>query len=543
VASYLDAKGQQAQVIDMNQKDISWEELPQMLREINPDVVGVSSWATYFIPNFMRVVQIAKAINPKIATVMGGVMATLISERLMGDYPKLDFIVRGDGELTMHELVQALESGVRDLSHIEGLTWRKNGEIVVNPNRPLIKDLDSLPFPNWELVEIDKYGVNTFPPSWGPQVMLTLTRGCPYGCEYCTPTRAAYNTYREHSPERAVEMLKVLYEKYGRRMFWLNDLIFFVNEDWSREFCERVIKEGLKIRLCVDMRVDLVLKRKNLLPLMKEAGVGLVAMGFETPVEEDLEKYNKYAKGFDVRRGSKEAIRLLEKHKINTWGFFMLGELDHTPQKMRHIWEFANEINPDVAIFAYVTPHPGTPYYDRVKDYIITEDYSHYGEYSPVFRYPLMTENQARKLYQEIWVNYYIMPKRLLTKFVFGNSYSRWFYRFMLGNWQNWGWGVRYSWEVLEGWQGFGEEEKELRKWAKDVLGIPRWWRVVQLAAGPLSQLALKIPGIRAKGLEESLEKASEDLRRAKRTRPQQLPNEELVSAGSQAVDAKHQAK
>jgi radical SAM superfamily enzyme YgiQ (UPF0313 family) len=327
-------------------------------------------------------------------------------------------------------------------------------------------DLDSLPLPNWELVDLNNYGLHTYPPAWGKQVLLTTSRGCPYNCGYCSPTIAAQR-YRELSAERALEMLIILRRKYDRKLIWMNDLTFGVNEERTARLLEGIIREKLDANFVVDMTAGLVIKRQNLLPLMRKAGFKVVAVGVETPFEEDRAKFKDKAKS---PHKAEEAFRLLRKNKIDPWAYVMIGEISHTAGRIRHIREYTERLDPIVVFFAFVTPHPGTPYAEEVKDYIITDNLACYAEHNPVMRYPHLTDDQIRMLYREVWISYYARPARLLRRLLFGGTYGRWFCtRFAIG--RKWGWHLYDMWRQ-EGWQGYSEDEGRLKKWARKQLGL-----------------------------------------------------------------------
>jgi radical SAM superfamily enzyme YgiQ (UPF0313 family) len=467
VATYLNHKGHKAEILDMNAAGVSWEELPEVIGQKRPDMVGVPSSMNCYVPDSLRAVRIAKSVNPAIVTVGGGINFTLNSENIMRQHPELDFIVRGDGEYTSLELVQALESGGNHFSQIDGLTWRDGEGVILNPDRPPIIDLDSLPLPDWDLVDLDNYGVDIYPPAWGKQVLLTISRGCPYNCLYCSPTRAAQR-YRELSAERALEELIILRRKYGRKMIWMNDLTFGVNEERTAGLLEGIIREGLDANFAVDMTADLVIKRQKQLPLMRKAGFKTVAVGVETPFEEDRLKFEDNAKS---PHKSEEAFRLLRKNKIDPWAYVMIGEISHTAEKIRRIREYTEKLDPTVVFFAFVTPQPGTPYAEEVRDYIITDNLACYAEHNPVMRYPYLTDDQIRMLYREVWISYYARPTRILRRLLFGGTYGRHFCtRFAFT--RKWGWHLYDLWRQEGCWQGYSEDEKKLKKWARKQLGL-----------------------------------------------------------------------
>ena len=466
VATYLNHNGQNSEILDMNTKQVSWEDLPAVIKQKKPDVVGVPSSMNCYIPQSLRVVNIAKETNPNIVTLGGGINFTLNSVNIMKQNPNLDFIVRGDGEYTTLELIQAMENKSNSLDKIQGITHRNEGKVIVNPDRPPIMDLDTLPIPDWDLIDMDRYGMNAFPPQWGKQVMLTISRGCPNHCRYCAPTLAAQR-YRELSAERALEIITVLRQKYDRRMIWLNDLTFCVNEERTAKLLEGIIETKLDIAIVVDMTAELVIKRQNLLSLMKRAGIQYIPIGVESPIDKDHRKYQDKAKSWDK---AEDAFRLLRKNKILPAAYFMIGEVEHTAKEIRRIRELAEKLDPAIAFFCFVNPQPGTPYYEDVKDYIATDDLSCYGEFSPVMKYPHLGDNQIRMLYREIWVSYYARPTRILRRLLFGGSQGRSFYTTVAFN-KKWGWELEEVWRET-GWQGWEGKYDELKKWARKELGL-----------------------------------------------------------------------
>ncbi len=480
LGTYLKHKGYKVEILDMNAERIGYEKLPEILKEKKPDVVGVPSAMTCHVPQSFRVVRTAKAVNPEIVTVCGGIVATLASERLMRECPELDFIVRGDGEITTVELLQALGEGRRDFSHILGLTWRDGDKIIRNPDRPPIMDLDSLPLLDWSLVDFSKYWFDLYPPKWGPQALLTISRGCPYGCRFCSPKLAA-GRWREMSPRRALEEIKQLYHKWGRRMLWLFDLTFGIKRDATEELLEGILREGLKMNFEIFTRADLVIKRKDLLPLMRRAGIRIASIGMETPLRKDIEKSGKVSANVDYVRIAKEAAKLLRKHDIDIWATYMWGDVDHTPEDVAAIWKFADELDCTIAVFCFITPHPGTPYYEMMKDHLLSEDLSWFSEDNPVLKNLYMTPDQMRILEQEMLANYYLKPSRLLRHAVFGSEFARWWYRFLMRTWREQAPTIYKMWRERMGWKGYNKEsEEELRKWARKVLGVPAQTRIFQ---------------------------------------------------------------
>jgi anaerobic magnesium-protoporphyrin IX monomethyl ester cyclase len=476
VATYLNEKGKDVELLDMNAADIDYDELPQVIKGKKPDIVGVPSSMTCYIPNAFNVCKIAKSVDPNIITLGGGINFTAATEFYMRRCPELDFVVRGDGEHTAVEFLQALENGDRDFHKIKGLAWRDGEEIFMNPEH-IIDDMDSLPFPNWSLVDLDKYYLAIFPPYWGKQVVLTLSRGCPYSCNYCVATRGQ-GRYRYPSAEWAVESIAHVRYKYGVKMLWINDLCFGVDDKWSEEFFSGLIDRNIDVNICIDMRTDQVIRQKHLLPLMKKAGVRIICCGVESPLEKDEERYAKKAGGNSPAGMAGEANRLAKKAGIERWNFFMIGAPYHTPEDIAEIYRYANKLDAEYAVFAITTPLPGTPFYEETKDLLLSDEVALLSEVQPITKNPYMTPEEQSLLYSEIWVAYYVNPWRAIRR-LFSRGCGGWFYRRLYGRYRTYGSMRRHSGRGVF-WPSSVEEEKRLRTWAKKKLGAGPIRRAVQ---------------------------------------------------------------
>lgn len=491
VGTFLRHKGHEVEILDMNAEKMDYEELPSKIKKISPNIVGVPSDMACHVPFSLKVAEIVKKTNPEIVTIGGGINMSLMSERILGDSPYLDFIVRNDGEYTSQELIEALEAGKRDFSSVKGITWRKDweifsnpkpppvsaakeSEIISNPERPPIMDLDSLPLLDWDLIDFDKYNMDFLPPEWGPQALLTISRGCPHNCRFCTPSTAA-QAYREMSAERALEEFKLLRWKYGRRMIWLFDLTFAVNEENTVRLLEGLIREKLDLNLYVFLRTDLTLQRKNILPLMRRAGVRIASLGVESPLEKDHREMGKFKPGTEVKRirkTTKEAFKLLHKNDISISATYMWGDVNHTPEDVRRIWKFAAEADAEVSTFCFITPYPGTPYYEKRKDQLLTEDLSYFSEDNPVLKNPYMSPDQMRILQQEMHAYYFIRWGRLIKHLLFGREDIKALYRTLARAWRFHAPKLRQMWE--ERFEEFDIEEMEKnRGWARKLLKVP----------------------------------------------------------------------
>ncbi len=479
VTTYLQEKGKDAELLDMEAMNIDYDKLPQIIEERKPNMVEVFPGCLYYyIPHAFNICKVVKSVDPNIVTIGGGANFTAATEYYMRRCSELDFVVRGDAEPISLELMEALEKGEKDFRKIKGLAWREDGKIYLNPPC-FIEDMDSLPFPNWGLVNLDKYHFNLFPPQWGKQAALALSRGCPYSCSFCVFPKGEGQNYRYPSVEWAVESLYRLRYKYGRKMLHMYDPIFGLNEEWAENFFKKIIESKLDIHMCIEMRTDQVIRQKHLLPLMKEAGVKTIFMGVESNLKKDEELYGKKAGGESPAGNAEEALSLVKEAGIVRWGCFMIGTPYHTPEDIREIYRFADKLDPEIASFPLVTPLPGTPLYEKLKGegLILSEDLSSYYLAEPVAKNLYMSREQLYTLYSEIWSAYYSKPERISRRTSSGNEYERWFYQELYGKplysgrSSAFGRGVSSAKEL--GHLSIpAEEEKSLQKWAREVLGV-----------------------------------------------------------------------
>ena len=223
LAAVLEKNRYEVDVIDCQALNISFEEVKNELHKRQPDVVGLTS-TTLTYKSALRIAKIAKEVCPNCLTLLGGVHVTFWDDKALQECPQLDIVVRKEGENTILELMQNLEAG-KNFSDVLGITYRKDGKIVKNADRPYIEDLDSLPFPAhhlWPLDRLRKYGNVMFP--------LMTSRGCVFWCEFCSAVRMFGRRFRMRSPKNVVDELEYLHNTYGTDTFTFYDDAFTVDQ-------------------------------------------------------------------------------------------------------------------------------------------------------------------------------------------------------------------------------------------------------------------------------------------------------------------------
>jgi anaerobic magnesium-protoporphyrin IX monomethyl ester cyclase len=429
LAGYLEEQGVHVEILDCNAAGVGWETLADEICGRRPRCVGVSGSMTCYVPDAFRCLEIAKQVDPGIYTVAGGLQFTLAPDACFERCESLDVIVRGDGEHTCLELWEELGQETPRLDGVAGLSFRRNGRIVHNADRPPIADLDELPFPAWHMLPMAEYRLPVVPSRWGKYAIVVTTRGCPFNCRFCSP-KAGQAPYREMSAGRVLEMLEELYTVHGTRVFWFSDLSFNVNSERTEQILDGIIDRGWKVHIALDgTRTDLILRDQHLLPKMKRAGVFLVCLGVESYTERDLTYYDK---GTNLQK-AEQAVALVRKHGINTWCFFMTGSPLHDEQDIHNMLKYAKKLDPTIAIFAVVTPIPGTGFYDEMaaRGLVEEQDWSRYDLAHPVLCSPHFTRQRLLDLLDECYRKFYGRPVKIVKHGLLGDQFARYTYRFM----------------------------------------------------------------------------------------------------------------
>ena len=335
-------------------------------------------------------VLLAKGLGAK--TIAFGTHVTPMTLETMRPFPALDFVLRGEPEITLRDLLDRLEGKtpsapkiakmVAETSHLQtrrigtqeiadalpvasgkvpyasilGLAWRKGEEIIVNPDRPFIPELDDLPIPKHELLPLDK---QRMPMIKGPFTFIVTSRGCPAGCKYCIKHVTYQNTVRVRSAENVVEELEYLGQLGITNIHMYADL-FTVNREHVVSICNLILERGLKIRWTCNSRVDYV--DEEMLALMGKAGCWMISWGIESSNEMILKRARK---GYKKEQAFK-ALRWAKAAGIKNWGYFIIGLPGETEDTIRETIDYAKQLPVDIALFHIAAPYPGTPFFYEV---------------------------------------------------------------------------------------------------------------------------------------------------------------------------------
>lgn len=433
LASFLESKGGdvEIEVLDCQAKGLDWKGLERAVECFNPDILAPSSLATCNAYTVIRTLEVAKKVNPNILTVAGGQHFTATAQESLEAYPELDVIVRGEGEETFMELVQALNRKL-PLSQVKGISFKYKGEVFHNPGRPLIKNLDALPFPGYRFVEdcMRKYHFTMMAGSKTRYALIEASRGCPHRCMFCSQWKFWGGIWRAKSPRRVADEMEFCYNEYGCRFLWLVDDNLGLGR-WIDELCDELIKRGIAddVMWFIQARCDDVVRHRDLLPKMRKAGNYWMLMGVESDNPQTLKAYNKKITPTDA----KQAVRLLKGNDIFSQATFIIGERKDSAESIAKLREFVNELDPDLAIFMVLTPFPGTELYELAKQggWIEDNNWANYDMAHAVMPTESLSREDVQEELCECYRSFYGSLNRRLKGFFSSNKLKRRTYRYL----------------------------------------------------------------------------------------------------------------
>ncbi|MFO7604839.1 MAG: radical SAM protein [Desulfurivibrionaceae bacterium] len=402
VASSLLEAGHRVEFL--NGAFISHETIMARLAEIRPEVVGLYS-TTFGWDRAMKTAAGIKGLDSRIFVVVGGPYAVAVQEKCLEDCPDIDAVVTGEGELTMRELLERL-GGERSLHGVEGLVFRDHGEIVKNPPRPLIIDLDSLPFPARELLgDAERYIPPPATYRRKPVAVLMTSRGCDRRCLYCfqiDKTRKSGIRYR--SIANVMEEIELVLGQGYREIKFLDDTLA-ADYERAMEFALEIKRRNLDFTWFVSACVNQV--DKKLLKAFREAGCWAILFGAESGVQKNL---NAIHKGITVGQIEK-AVKAAKEAGLTVYTPFLFGIPGQTFEDGLKTIDFACRLNPDIANFHALTPFPGTELYDNLEKYgTISEDLTDFTYQGAAFVPYSMTREEIQTLRQLAFTRFYGRP-------------------------------------------------------------------------------------------------------------------------------------
>lgn len=397
LGAVLENANHKTNIIDLNIEMISVEDFyKNRIQSLDAEIIGLSCTTNSYL-ECCKLAESLKKTYPEVTIIVGGCHVTFLAEESLKECTAFDYVVRGEAEKIIVELIEAIEKK-REISQVRGISYRDHtGQILSNQDAEIIHDLDSLPFPARHLLSQYQY----------QDQGIVSSRGCPRQCIFCSAGAMSKGCYRIRSAENIVEELKTL--PYTKSIFFY-DNTFSTMINKSKEICNLIIKEELNIQWEVELRADTV--TREFIALLKKAGCQTVQFGVESGNGEILKEIKKHITKDQVRT----AVLLCMEQGIDVACSFTIGHPSETEDTINDTLEFIIELQElGCAIFpGIITPYPGTELFNKKEELGITIHHYDWSKYTPL-NICISTRYLTREKIGELYLNMIrkIDPNRL----------------------------------------------------------------------------------------------------------------------------------
>lgn len=413
IAAVLEQGGHTVRIVDSPTLGLDMASFMNEVKTWHPDAVGLTAM-TPTIYKAYDAVKAVKEYDADLPIIMGGPHSTFMYEESMER--GVDVVVRGEGELTTLELINSIEkNGLHPaaLKKVEGIAFMDDGKPVITRDRPIIRNLDDLPPPARHLLPMDRYTL------FGKPIRIIhamASRGCPYGCSFCSTSYFWGRIIRYRSAKNVVDELEDAMAKYKTNVVAFTDDEFTLGKRFVNEFLREIDQRGLDISFSCGSRVDTI--DKEMMLALQRHGCSALYFGVESGSQESINRIGK-------RITLDSAVKVFQwarEAKISHVGSFVVGFPWETVDDMKNTVKFAIRLKPTYAQFTVATPYPGTPLYAEAESEGLIEDrnWEHYTTLMAVMRGYKFTKEQAQKALQWAYIRYYARLGFLLGEVLHG---------------------------------------------------------------------------------------------------------------------------
>jgi anaerobic magnesium-protoporphyrin IX monomethyl ester cyclase len=420
------------EILDCQAENMSWNGLVKYIESSKPSMLLTSGF-TCNVYTCARTCEIAKKVDEKIITIAGGIHFSFTPEESLVNFPEIDIVVRGEGELTLVDLIKTLNNGGK-LSKVKGISFRHKKDIVHTSSRPLIKNLDSLPYPAYHLIEdyLKQYHFTMMAGRNTRYMILETARGCEYKCSFCTQWNHWGGMWRTKSAKRIADEIEYLNETYGGVFLWLTD------DHVNLRVRGKQLYEELRHRHCKDdimlffqARTDDVASNADLIPKLRDVSVYWIMCGVETNSEENLKEYKKGTTKSDAYT----AMKILNENDIFSHAMFVIGSRRDTHESIESLRQFSKDIASELVIYTVLTPFPGTVYYETAKKngWIEDTNYANYDMAHAIMPTETLTKKEVQEELYICYREFFGPINKGIAGVLSKNKLKRTMYRHMAG--------------------------------------------------------------------------------------------------------------
>jgi anaerobic magnesium-protoporphyrin IX monomethyl ester cyclase len=434
LAAYVERElpGYDIDIVDCQADRLDWKGLERYIESTDPSIVLTSGFTTNAY-TCARTCEIVKTVDQDIVTIIGGIHFSFTPEESLRNYPEIDYIVRGEGEQTVVDLIKTLQNKGK-ISSVQGISYRKNNTIVHTPARPLIENLDTLPYPAYHLVEknLKRYHFTMMAGKNTRYMILEGARGCEHQCSFCTQWNHWGSRWRTKSAKRIADEIEFLHNTYGGVFLWLADDHMRLGHR-GKQLYEELRQKQCKddIMLFFQARIDDIAQHPDLIGNLREVGTYWILCGVETNSQELLNEYKKGIKTQDAY----QAMKILKQKDIFSQAMFVIGGRKDTHESIEQLRQYSVDLTPDFAIYTALTPFPGTIYYENAKKngWIQDTNYSNYDMTHAIMPTETLTRKEVQEELWRCYQTFYGSLTRGITGVLSKNKLKRTMYQHMAG--------------------------------------------------------------------------------------------------------------
>jgi len=342
-------------------------EIRKRIEAYRPQVVGITCLFSSVFPVVRQICRMVKEVDPNILTVIGGTYPSFLPEYCLAE-PNLDLIVLGEGEESFRDLLRGLREG-RPLTEVDGLAYKEDGRVIIQPRTRWIEDLDTIPFPARDLLPMDLYAKINVPHSFSAKEKLNTplitSRGCPARCIYCSSSRFWGHRFRARSPENVLDEIGELITRFGIRELQFEDDNITANKKRAKAIFQGIIDRGYRVSFNFPNGVALWTLDEELVELIQAAGCYEMTLAFESGSQYVLDHIIQ--KPLNLER-ARQITQLIHRKNIRTNAFFIFGFPGETREQVQETFRFAREMKTNMAYFFIANPLPGTELYRLAKE-------------------------------------------------------------------------------------------------------------------------------------------------------------------------------